>query len=164
MKKWTIMIFPLLVLFGCGIENGEETTGENNEEDLSEIEEVENPDFVEVDPEEKIISQDTERVVFTVSNHREDYTLHGGEYYHLDYYTDGAWEEITPVEDFEDIGYVLEHGDSHEFSHRVMAQDETELDEGAYRIRKEFYMVDGTENVISEDAEEIETVMHFRVK
>lgn len=125
--------------------------------------EIDNPEFVEIDPEDLTVSPETESISFTITNNHEENDLNGGEYYRLEYHDGENWEEITPVDAFIDIGYVLEPGDSHEFSHQVLAEDESALEEGNYRIRKDFYLVDGTENIISDDAEEIEIVVNFEV-
>lgn len=124
---------------------------------------LDNLEFVEIELQELTVSPETESVTFTVTNYHNANELHGGEYYRLEYYDGETWEEITPVDAFIDIGYVLEPEDSHEFTHQVLAQDENELTEGNYHIRKEFYLVDGTENIISDDAEEIEIVVEFEV-
>ena len=125
---------------------------------------ISQPDFVEVEPGELTVPPETESVTFTVTNHHEEHELFGGEYYRLEFRDGETWEEITPVEAFIDIGYSLEPGGSHEFTHQTLAEDDHTLEEGRYRIRKEFYLVTGTENIISDDAEQVEIAFEFEVR
>lgn len=105
--------------------------------------EIENPESVSIDPEELIFTPETD----AVTNNYEEYNLNGGEYYRLEYYDGENREEITPVDEFIDIGHTLETGDSHEFTHQVLMEEQQELVEGNYRIRKEFWLVDDTKKL-----------------